>query len=75
MPPCYLIIDGQPVEVVAVRDAGRKHAAAYACRCGAADGLLIVQGGAAKGDPAILWQHQGAVQQLVETQVEVYPTG
>jgi len=77
VPPCYLIINGQPVEIVGRtgQDSGRDQVVSYACRCGAGDGLLSVQRAIANREPVIIWQHQGAVARLLAAQIEVYPAG
>jgi hypothetical protein len=71
-PPCFLVIDGQPFEIVkrTLRPSDREPVAVYTCRtCGSE--LMIRQG----LTPEILWHHQGVVRRLHETDIEVYPGG
>jgi hypothetical protein len=68
--PCFLVIDGQPFEVVkrTLRPSDKERVAVYAFRTSASE--LVVRQGLT---PEILWQHQGVVRRLHETDIEVFP--
>ena len=69
-PPCFLVIDGEPFEVVkrTLRPSDKEPVAVYAFRTSASE-LMVRQG----LTPEIVWQHQGVVRRLHETDIEVYP--
>lgn len=71
-PPCILVVDGRPMEMVArtLVHAAEGTTVSYVCRLGQDEGRLTVP--VAGGSTAVVWTTYGVERRLTADQVEVF---
>jgi hypothetical protein len=74
-PPCILLVDGRPAEVIARTLSGDEVGlvVSYDCRTAQGDGRLTVRG-VAGSTPKVVWMADGVERPLVAHEIEVFAT-